>query len=192
MVQSSQSLHERIYARTIGYSRELRSKYLGKLVEPLNKIGITGDHLTILSFICGLIAVWFLFRNNFYFVLFGILHIFLDAFDGVLARTEKPTKHGAYMDTISDNLLVVIIFVKSFFVLDVNLIASEHLVFVLVAALYAVQLLLYLYSRLKAPALFTRTLIFILYFFGLYYFGVLLVGMIVFVGLWMQVLYFLK
>ncbi len=162
-------------------SRALRSEYLSPLVKPLQKLGITANHLTALSFVFGLAAVWFLFSNHMYFVLFGALHLLADAFDGVLARATKTTLFGRHFDTFSDNILVVLIMIKSYVIFD-------HSFYAITALLYAVMLAVYFIS--KAPALFTRTITFIGYFLNLFALCAAVVAVVTVIGLLRQVYHF--
>ena len=168
----------------VAQSRVVRSKYLGFIAEPLQKLGITANHLTLFSFLLGLAAVWFLFDNHFYFVLFGLLHLCFDSLDGVLARATKATAFGTSFDTLSDNVLVILLLVKSHAVFDNN-------VYALAAVLYALMLTLYFFSRARAPALFMRTVTFIGYFLQLFSLSALVVAVVTIIALFLQLRYHL-
>src|SRR3989344_9188153 len=87
--------------------RILRSCYLGGAARVCVRAGITADIITGLSFLSGLAAVWFLFVDTPLFLLFGALHLLFDAFDGLIARTAKATRYGAYIDSLNDHLIAV-------------------------------------------------------------------------------------
>jgi phosphatidylglycerophosphate synthase len=101
-----------MFQKIVENSRHTRSKYLGPISSFLIKIGVTPNMLTTLSLISGLLSVYFLFNNYVLFIIFGISHLILDGFDGVLARRTKETIHGKYFDLITDNLVAVLLLVK--------------------------------------------------------------------------------
>jgi archaetidylinositol phosphate synthase len=86
-------------------------------VKPLDKIGITPNILTILGV---LVAVWTAYGytlasiNKAYMIYGGLLILlsgFLDAVDGVLARsTGKVTRFGGFFDSVSDRYSDAIIY----------------------------------------------------------------------------------
>src|SRR3989344_5008019 len=164
----------------VARSRIVRSTYFGSIVNPLRKIGITANHLTSLSFILGVVAVWFLFDNHFYFVFFGLFHLLMDSLDGVLARSTKVTLFGKHFDTISDNLLLALLLLKSHSVLG-------HWLYAAAAFFYAVMLGFYLLSR--APPLFMRTVTFIGYFLQLFFLSATVVGIASIIGILLQLNY---
>lgn len=164
-------------------SRILRSKYLAPLVKPLHRIGITPNHLTFLSLLLGLASVWYLFQNHFYFVSFGVLHLIVDSFDGVLARATKSTLFGKYFDAFSDNILVVLIMANSYA-------EFGNPIYAFVALLYSVMLCIYFASRLKAPVLFARTITFIGYSLQFFFLSGLIVGVMAAIAIVMQLYHF--
>src|SRR3989344_828111 len=140
---------ERWNTQVLNWSRKFRSERLAALVKHLIRIGMTANHLTLLSLISGLTAVWFLFTDHLLFVVFGVAHLLFDLFDGVLARATKPTAFGAYFDTVADNGLVVLLLARLYFVLGNEFSTAA-------AVLYAVHIVIYLI--LRGPVLFVRTL----------------------------------
>ena len=163
-----------------------RSRYLGPLVRPLLKLGVSANYLTIVGFISGLIAVWFLFRRNDLFILFASLQIIFDIIDGVLARETKATRLGKYLDHGIDNLMVVLIVGKGFFVLAS---VQSKILSGVVAVLYAFHLGAYLLSKLRAPFIFLRTMTFVFYFLGFYKLGAFVIGLLTVYGLGLQLRY---
>lgn len=75
------------------------------------KVGLSPNQWTIVSLIPVLVAVYVLLHGQ--FIIAGLLFIlssFLDMVDGAVARqTNKATKKGAYLDTIVDRYVEVII-----------------------------------------------------------------------------------
>src|SRR3989338_1201354 len=147
--------------------RHFRSRHVTKLVIPLRIAGIKAYHLTLLSFVFGLLAVWFLFLSHTLFVIFGVLHLLFDALDGVLARATKVTVYGTYFDWASDQTVAVLLLAKIAFFFPS--IFSWFTVF-----LYVVYLLFFFGSRLQLPPLSARTIIFLLSFVGLAYYGIVI------------------
>src|SRR3989344_6253484 len=120
--------------------RILRSRYLGGAARACLRVGITADIITGLSFLSGLAAVWFLFVDIPLFFLFGVLHLLFDAFDGVIARTAKATRYGAYIDSLNDQLIAVLLLGKMTF-------ASLNVVLLTLTVFYAFEIMLYFVSR---------------------------------------------
>jgi len=91
------------------------------LFKPLIKIfeilKIKPLHITIISFISGFISAFFLYSNHALFVLFALLHLFLDKIDGTLARlTNNVTEPGKWLDYILDSLVLFFLLIGSYIV----------------------------------------------------------------------------
>ena len=73
----------------------------------LKNTQFTPIHVTLLFGICGLIAIYFIFKNQYYLAgLFIILKSIIDAADGELARLKKtPSYTGRYLDSVFDIIL---------------------------------------------------------------------------------------
>ncbi len=141
---------DKLNLRTIEKFREYRSKKLLKFGKKLASVGITANFLTFLSLTTGILAIYFLFENYWYFLLFSILHLFFDANDGVVAFIYGPTTFGKYFDLVADNLVVVLALYKvSLFLGDIYP--------QIIAVLYVIMVLGYAFSKCKAPAIFIRT-----------------------------------
>ncbi len=136
--------------RFVAKVQEWKSKKLEPLGLFLSQHHLSANFLTILSLLCGLLAVYFLFVNTFLFMLFIVLHLLFDMIDGVVARAAKPTFLGAFLDHIlSDGLVTVLPILKiGFFLSDVYAYAT--------ALLFACALVFYAISRFQAPILFMR------------------------------------
>ncbi|MEK6939629.1 MAG: CDP-alcohol phosphatidyltransferase family protein [Nanoarchaeota archaeon] len=135
---------------TIEKFRIYRSRKLNNIAKIISKIGISANNLTFLSLCSGLAAVYFLFNSYYLFALFALLHLVFDAFDGVVARLNTPTRYGKYFDLLSDNIVTVLTISK----------AGYHLqdsYAYLAAGLFLLALLIHLTSKLEAPMLFMRT-----------------------------------
>ncbi|MFH1895020.1 MAG: CDP-alcohol phosphatidyltransferase family protein [archaeon] len=82
------------------------------------KLPLTPNQWTLFSLVPALICFYFLLKQDFVFaaVFFG-LAAFVDVIDGAVARVQgKTTKKGAYLDTITDRYVELIVFLGLFFV----------------------------------------------------------------------------
>ena len=62
----------------------------------LKKAGITPNIASAISLFFGLLAVYFLFSDDYLFTVFILLHLLFDKFDGVMARhLKKHPKKGS-------------------------------------------------------------------------------------------------
>lgn len=178
------------YEDYMNFIRKLRDELFYPLAEQLRKLSITANQLTALSFLCGLISVYFLFRIHWLFILFAFLHLFLDGLDGVLARITETTVRGKFFDQISDRTTIWLIMLKSYFYF------GDYIILIFTFLLLAKDLI-YLFSKMKYPAWFSRTTVVIIYFFGpviswAYTFGGLVVGVVAVYSLLLQLAYFLE
>ena len=130
--------------------RAYRSKKLERIGKSLVKVGITADHITSLSFISGIAAMYFLFENYYLFAFFAILHLTGDALDGVVARLHKPTRYGKYFDLLSDSIVTFLALIK------VGFYVQDFYPFI-AAGLFLTALAINLRSGLQAPMFFMRT-----------------------------------
>ncbi len=124
--------------KIVKWSRKKRTELLEPVGKFLIKLRIKAIYLTVLSLILGVTAVYFLFRNNLYFIIFGILHLLFDGLDGIVARATKTTRLGAHLDNISDRLILVLVLVKSYFyfrdyfiLIVLGIYILHHLIFIL-------------------------------------------------------------
>jgi phosphatidylglycerophosphate synthase len=128
----------------------IRTKKLGKLGQFLISKNITANHLTFLSLITGILAIYFLFTNWGLLLLFTALHLLFDAMDGVVARLTKETLKGRYFDLTADSLPVILLFLKiGWFIQDVYAYVS--------AGLFTLSLIIFFISKFKAPFVPMRT-----------------------------------
>ena len=84
---------------------------------------LTPIHVTIFFIVSGIIAIVCILNNQFWAAsFFLILKSILDAADGELARIKNtPSYTGRYLDSVSDILLNLFIFITLWFVTDSNL-----------------------------------------------------------------------
>ncbi len=130
--------------------RDYRSKKLEKLARSFAKFGVKANHLTLLSFLSGAAAIYFLFNNYYLFTLFTLLHLIFDGFDGVVARVTKSTISGKYFDLLSDNTVTFLALLKTGFYL-------QDFYAYIAATLFLLALIIHLKSKLQAPMIFIRT-----------------------------------
>lgn len=130
--------------------REYRHRTLHPLGEFLVKAGISPALMTTLSLGLGLASVYFLFENYFLFIIFGILHLLADAFDGVIAVIKGESTFGKYFDSVTDNMVALLLVVK------IGYFLQDYYAY-LVAGLYLMAQIVYLFSRMTAPVLFGRS-----------------------------------
>ncbi|MBS3116932.1 CDP-alcohol phosphatidyltransferase family protein [Candidatus Woesearchaeota archaeon] len=141
---------ETFSTKIVNNIQEWRSRKLEKSAHFLLNIGISANVLTFFALLCGLLAVYFLFNNTFLFLLFALLHLLADAFDGVIARLTTTTSLGKFFDHIlSDGLVTILPIIKMGFFLN-------DLYAYLAAGLFALALLFYALSQYQAPIWFMR------------------------------------
>jgi len=110
---------ETFSTKIVNNIQEWRSRKLEKSAHFLPNIGISANVLTFFALLCGLLAVYFLFNNTFLFLLFALLHLLADAFDGVIARLTTTTSLGKFFDHIlSDGLVTILPIIKMGFFLN--------------------------------------------------------------------------
>jgi phosphatidylglycerophosphate synthase len=169
----------------VKWSRKQRTKYFTPLGKFLAKLRIKATYLTILAFIVGVIAVYFLFRNNLYFIILAAVHLILDGLDGVVARVTKVTRVGAHLDNISDRLVVVLVLIKSYFYFN------DYFVLI-VLGIYILHHLIFILSDLKGKVVYGRLITLLLYALGFYVLGYFVIGILALYGLSQQFNYWLK
>lgn len=131
--------------------RDYRSKKLDKIAKAVADFGISANHITTLSFLSGILAIYFLFNNYYLFVVFALLHLMFDGFDGVVARVTKPTNQGKYFDLLSDSGVTFLALLKTAWHL-------QELYAYIAAGLFFVALIIHLKFKLQTPMLFLRTI----------------------------------
>ncbi len=166
-------------------SRKVRSKEMQDYMKPLIRLGVTANHLTFLSFIAGIISAIYLFENHLLFVIFAIMHIFLDSIDGVLARLTEETVFGKYFDFITDGLVTVFLLAKTFMVVN-----DYYIIIFLLLAIFTQMI--YFFSDFTYPILFVRTTTVVIFMFKFYALGYMVAGVLSIYSLMMQAHHYLK
>jgi len=138
--------------RFVNWFRELRTKKFARIGRLFLKVGITANIMTTLSFLGGLISVYFLFDNYWLFFLFATIHFLADGLDGIIARVAGETMFGKYFDYFTDRLIEFLLILKVGFYLN------DYYVFIALG-LFVFAQSIHLYSKLEAPTFFTRSLV---------------------------------
>ncbi len=88
--------------------QELRERWLGPLLAGLGKLGVSPDHLTILSLVFGIAFCPLFFVSPGLAFACLLVHVLLDGLDGPLARhLGVASKAGSFTDTMCDQIVVV-------------------------------------------------------------------------------------
>lgn len=140
--------------------REYRQKKLHPIGMVLIKIGITANILTFISLLSGLGTAYFLFTNYILFLVLGLLHLAADSMDGVVASVLGKSTFGKYFDHATDNMVALLLVIK------IGYFLQDYYAY-LVAGLYLLAQLVYLFSKLTAPVLFGRSVSLIALFFSI-------------------------
>jgi len=86
-----------------------RTKVLNPIAKFLVKLGITADMISIVGFLMIFGFVYFIKRNPIAAIIFLILHVVIDGFDGPVARVSKKDGNpGAFMDIMCDHTGIVV------------------------------------------------------------------------------------
>ena len=174
-----------LWHKIMNQFRVLRTKKLEPLASFFLKIKITANRMTFLSLLCGLLSVYYLFNNYYLFILFGILHLFGDGLDGIIARISTPNKYGQYFDLISDRIVALLLLLKIAFYLQ------DYYAY-LAAILLVITQSIHFFSKLKYQALYSRTFVLIILIFNLPVLAYLTAGVISLYSLVLQFSDFLE
>jgi phosphatidylglycerophosphate synthase len=97
----------------MAWSQQLRARLLNALLKVLARCGVTANHVTIASLLCGLafaplfhwLAPWIAF-------LALLLHVLFDGLDGPLARYRgTASSRGSFTDTMVDQVAVTVVMI---------------------------------------------------------------------------------
>lgn len=91
-------------------SQALRARFLLPLLRGMDRVGLSPNHLTLLSLVTGI-----LFCPLFFWKYYGsafallLLHVLLDGLDGPLARyQDRASSRGSFTDTSADQVVVAL------------------------------------------------------------------------------------
>ena len=90
------------------YGQQIRARLLAPSLRFMTKLRITPDHITIVSFLCGVaFAPFWYFENCWLAVSVLWIHVALDGIDGPLARFQNSASpRGSFTDSFCDQLVV--------------------------------------------------------------------------------------
>ena len=96
-------------------SRYLNRPISTRISKYLVRTSLTPNHVTLITFITGLISAWFVTAGDYWSVFWGAmlfqLSSILDGCDGEVAKLKfSESKYGSWLDTITDNLTYVAFF----------------------------------------------------------------------------------
>ena len=168
--------------------REYRSQKLSPLGRFLLSLGITANRMTLLSVLFGLSAVYFLFTDHLFFVIFAVLHLIADGLDGVIARLSTETRFGRYADSLTDNSITLLVLLK------IGWSFQDYYAYI-IAGLFLLAYLVHIISRFNAPMLFMRTILLLLLMLPLHSIEVLaylVVGVAAVYSLTLQMQYYVR
>ena len=149
---------ERWLASSLDQFRNYRQRKLLSVGTFLANRGLTANLLTGFSLLFGLLSVYFLFEQQVLFILLALLHLAADALDGVIARATKETSFGKYFDYGVDRLVTLL------FLLKIGFFLQDYYAY-LIAGIFVVAQLIYIFSQFRAPIVFTRTVLLLILFF---------------------------
>lgn len=180
-----------VSALIVAKSKKAVERFIEPVVMVIAKTGISPNLFTLFSFLFGIVSVYFLFKNQAWFIVFSLLAILFDIIDGNLARyLNKESRLGFWLDQGSDRLVNFLMLLKY------NIVFGAYWV---VLPLYAVHYFLFFVFKTK-NVIYTRAVLvgfFIFGSFSLFGYNGFELGMIatiglLFVGLAMQAAEFVR
>lgn len=94
--------------RQLAFARA-RTRWLGHAVKPLQRLGITADHVTLAGLALLIPYAWFFHSNPKLAAAFLLTSILIDGIDGVYARvTGTATEGGALTDVCADHIGMIV------------------------------------------------------------------------------------
>ena len=146
----------------------------------LEKFKIKPVYVSISSFVFGIFSVFFLYSNHTLFLVFVLMHLFLDKVDGTLARyTDKVTESGRWLDYILDSVVLFFLLIRSYMVFPstgANILFTSK--FVLVALISYLALNVIQIFIKKRNTFGSHLIAIVLFMFKKYYLGVLVTFLI--------------
>lgn len=150
-------------------SKKTAKRYMLPVIKLIAKTGLKPNFFTLISFISGILSVYFLFNNNLLFAIFSVIAIVFDIIDGNLARYLKvESKLGFYLDQGNDRTINFLLFLK-------YILVFEKYWFIL--PLYILHYLLFFIFKTK-EVMYVRTFIVIFFIIGGFFDKVYSWGMI--------------
>lgn len=121
-------------------------KNFDKLYPLFKKMYIKPNHLTLIGLICGLLGVYYLYKNNLnYFTILWLLSLLFDIIDGDYSRKYNlSTKFGKWFDIISDLIRSVALFIIFYKLYDIKNIIKNNKIIMLLLLLLTINGYFYL------------------------------------------------
>ncbi|MBS3076038.1 CDP-alcohol phosphatidyltransferase family protein [Candidatus Pacearchaeota archaeon] len=128
------------------------------------RIDISPSMLTIISFILGIVSIFFLFTNKIIFIILILLHLLLDGLDGSLARYQKKvSKIWGDIDYYSDHIVLICLIIASAFIL------KEKQIPILLLILIIINNFVYVFFNQKYEIIAIRMVYVIIAIFSLFF-----------------------
>lgn len=116
--------------------KSFKNEKLHALTFRLHQKGITANTVSAVSFLLGIIAAYFAFKNSLYYAVFIIPATLLDILDGALSKHETNKKYGWLIDFLCDRGIMFAILIAASFYYSFGNIAPTLFFFALANGLY--------------------------------------------------------
>jgi phosphatidylglycerophosphate synthase len=135
-------------------------RFLRYFAEFCQQYDISKDTVTGFSMASGILAIVFLFKIHWLFVVFALLHLFFDNLDGAVARlTRTENEFGAKLDFWVDRGFEFFLLIKAAFFLRSDYAVLAIILIVINYAFFMIA---------KTDVIYTRSLILIGFLFTLF------------------------
>lgn len=114
-------------------SQEIRGIVLKPILTLMDKIGLTANRITNLRLLLGIIFLIWFFNTDEYLLpsIFILFVLFLDVFDGALARYQKrQSDRGKFLDVFVDNAVYIFI-ILAFLKLEADVFHIAYNIFII-------------------------------------------------------------
>jgi len=155
---------------------------LDPFAKVLHKIGVSPNFATSLSFLTGIFAAYFLFKDFPLFLTFAIAHFIFDLFDGAVARiSKKVTTFGRWFDYGTDRTVTLLLLIQCAFFLQ------DELIFWIII-IYIIHHLIYILHKGDIILFYSRSVLLFSLMLGYTWFGLLFAGFVSAIGVLAQIL----
>jgi phosphatidylglycerophosphate synthase len=116
-------------------SRKYRAIFFKPILIFLDRIGLTPNILSDIRLFFGVIfLIWFYYGDKVFAAVFLLFVLFLDTFDGALARFQnKDSDRGKFLDTLIDSIIYSLVTLSLLF-LDINVFFIAYNIFIIPVA----------------------------------------------------------
>lgn len=166
------------------YRDEVIKRTKDKILSPITlflykTLGLSSDSLTKLSFFSGVLAAFFMFKFHSLFILFLVLSVFLDVFDGAVARIEKKKNVNWLIDVASDRAVCFVILLH----IVINTPSQYNILILIFYALVKGLYILGKYRDENLNMLQTDYVYYILFIFGYFKLALIIIPFLLVVNL---------